>query len=78
MDYPMGPMPEISYTLNYLLIITISVSILVLLFSEQIDKLIAIFPKRDQLFTNIYVCMWVIMILLYAILIGYCIFNTFQ
>lgn len=74
----MGPIQEISYIYNSLLLITISLSILVLVASTQIDKLIAMFPKYEKMLTNIYTSIWVIMLSLYTSIIIYCIFNTFQ
>ena len=57
MDYPMGPMPEISYTFNYILISTVLLSIFVLTFSNQVDKLIMLFPKLERLLSNMYTCL---------------------
>lgn len=78
MDYPMGPIQEISYIYNSLLLITVSLSILVLIASAQIDKLIAMFPKYEKMLINIYTSIWTITLFLYASIIIYCIFNTFQ
>ena len=78
MDYPMGPMPEISYTFNYILIATVLLSIFVLAFSNQVDKLIMLFPKLERLLSNMYTYLWVIMLAFYLTIIIYCIIITFQ
>ena len=78
MDYPMGPMPEISYTFNYIIITTALLSIFVLIFSNQVNKLIMLFPKLERLLSNMYTCLWVIMLAFYLTIIIYCIIITFQ
>ena len=78
MDYPMGPMPEISYTFNYIIITTALLSIFVLIFSNQVNKLIMLFPKLERLLSNMDTCLWVIMLAFYLTIIIYCIIITFQ
>ena len=78
MDYPMGPIQDISYTFNYILIATIILSIFVLTFSNEVDKLIKLFPKLERLLSNIDTCLWVIMLAFYLTIIIYCIIITFQ
>ena len=78
MDYPMGPIQDISYTFNYILIETALLSIFVLIFSNQVNKLIMLFPKLERLLSNMYTCLWVIMLAFYFTIIIYCIIITFQ